>query len=780
MGKGNSILFLTALLFIFFNSIHVFGQNCFKGRIFNSETGQVVNGANILINGVVGGTSGPDGRFEKCNINGDSITARISFIGFETQTLVFRLADVLDGIIVSLQPVSLMMDEYVVTATRTENALSNAPLRVNLVTPRLLESAPLQSVDEVLKYVPGVNWSRPFGIFSTKAIVSMRGLSGKEQGRILVLLDGIPINKSDGGTVDWNMVDMDLVKKIEITKGAGSALYGGNAMGGVINIITQLPSEKFYSNASVEYGTFNTMGGKVKAGGKNSIRNGSKTWFWNAGTYFKQSDGYITQSPADVQANPYIIKSNMREFGANIKTGISLGENHTISAMLNYYNDHRGTGEKVHQEDGNVTDHDSYGITLNYKGNSGKYKFNISLFDLTENYIKLNEYLKDDYTWYDVLSVRRDLGSIATVSVPIGIHHLLTGGFDLKHGSVDAYDKYFTSTDIVYNEGKMFTYSFYLQDELNYFNNRLRMVAGLRYDAAVFYDGSFRIEDPSMETSFMHDYQLPDMQVQHWNAFSPRLSAQFKLKGKTRIYAMVSRGFRPSVLDDLCRSGRIKGGFKIANPSLMPEYLNNYEVGIDLVPASHLTLNASVYYSRGKDFQYYVSNGQTIDMGFGDRPIFIRANISDVEIRGLETEVKYEPFRYLSFTLNYSLSNSIIKDYRKIALNDTIDLSGKYFTDVPGNIFSLGANFNHSFINAGLWLHYTDRMYINDQNGWDEILLSETYPDYTTVDVKLWKEFKDHYKASLNIQNLLDVKYYDSKYAVCPGRFITLEFSYRF
>jgi outer membrane receptor protein involved in Fe transport len=71
-------------------------------------------------------------------------------------------------------------------------------------------------------------------------------------------------------------------------------------------------------------------------------------------------------------------------------------------------------------------------------------------------------------------------------------------------------------------------------------------------------------------------------------------------------------------------------------------------------------------------------------------------------------------------------------------------------------------------------------MYINDQNTWDEILLSDKYPAYTTIDLKLWRTIKEHYKISLNVQNLLDVKFYDSKYAVCPGRFITAEFAINF
>ncbi len=754
-------------------------SSCLHGRVIHSETGLAVSSAHIRFSESSGTTSDSQGIFELCGLRGSAVRITISCLGFTSLDTLIKTESYGKLLIIKLKPSQILMDELVVTATRTDNSILDTPVRVNLISPKFIANSPVRTIDEILKYAPGINWSRPFGVFSTKAIVTMRGLSGKEQGRVMVLLDGIPINKSDGGTVDWNMIDMEMVRKVEITKGAGSALYGGNAMGGVINIITQPPTDKFYARTSLEYGSFNTMGAKVMVGGNKPLKKASNNLYWGFSTFYRQSDGYITQSEADRLANPYIIKSNLMEFGLNARSGIKIGEKHRIEAIVNYYNDHRGTGEKVHLEDGNVTDHDSYGITLNYKGKLGSLDVNSSLFSLTENYKKVNEYLKDDYTWYDVLSVRRDMGWISTVSKKIGKSHLITAGIDYKNGSVDAYDKYFTSTDIVYNEGRMHTFAVYAQDEISLLENRFRLIAGIRYDRASFYDGSFRIENPSPETSFMHEYEVPDMPEQSWGAFSPRFSLQYKLSEKSRIYAMYSRGFRPSVLDDLCRSGRVKGGFKIANPALQPEYLDNYELGTDWKPFKSINWNVSFFYSKGKDFQYYVSNGQTIDMGFGDRPIFIRANISDVEMAGAETELRFEVNSQLQLFANYCYSKSRILEYRRIDQNDTIDLAGKYFTDVPEHIISAGATWNHPFINISLLYHYNGAMYVNDRNIVDEVVLMSQYPAYSTFDVKIWKEFYGKFKTSLFIQNAFDTKYYDSKYAVCPGRFITAEISFK-
>jgi len=775
------ILIFSILLYSILPANKANAQSCISGKLVNSVTKEPISDASIVVATGTGAITSKDGSYKLCNLPADSVLITFSYMGFETFSFRTRLQAGENKLpLFSLQPKAISLDELVITATRTENLILNTPVRVNLISPKMLKNLPMENIDEVLKYAPGINYSRPFGIYSTKGIVTMRGMSGKEQGRVLVLIDGVPINKSDGGTVDWNMIDMNTVQKIEITKGAGSAVYGGNAMGGIINIISKVPDSKPFLNASIEYGTYNTIGGRFSTGGKINTSNKQNTWYWLANLSTKKSDGYITQSEADVRANPYIVKSNMKEAGINFKTGYTIAGKHTIEAMVNYYNDKRGTGEKVYQPEGNTTDHDSYGMIVNYHGEIKSIKVTSSLYGLTENYKKVNEYKKDDYTWYDVLSTRRDFGWFTSLTAPVGKQHLLTGGFDFKNGSVDAYDKYFTSTDIVYNKGKMSTYALFAQDEIKLLADKLRIIAGLRFDMASFYDGSFRIENPSMETEFMMGYQVPDMPVQNWNALSPRLSAQYKWNDNTRVYAMYSHGFRPSVLDDLCRSGRIKGGFKIANPAVKPEYLNNYETGIDLKLTSKSTFSASVYYSRGKDFQYYVSNGETIDMGFGPRPIFIRANISDVEMYGAEAELRYDILPSLNVFGNYAYTHSTILEYHKIDGNDTINLAGKFLTDVPEHIFTIGANWNNRIVNTSLYVRYNGSMYINDQNTWDEILLSDMYPAYTTVDMKLWKAFKQHYKASVNIQNLLDVKFYDSKYAVCPGRFITAEIAINF
>ena len=113
---------------------------------------------------------------------------------------------------------------------------------------------PAETVDQALSYLPGVHVERPYGMTSQSSTVSLRGM-GNQQGRTLVLVDGVPQNTSDTGSVTWNRLNLEDVERIEVLKGPAAAIYGDNAMGGIINIITVKPTKYFQGSTSASYGT---------------------------------------------------------------------------------------------------------------------------------------------------------------------------------------------------------------------------------------------------------------------------------------------------------------------------------------------------------------------------------------------------------------------------------------------------------------------------------------------------------------------------------------------
>jgi len=748
-----------------------------SGYVKDSVNGKPIFGVNIAI-GTRGTTTDANGYFEFENIKPGDYAIKISCIGYVSKPMIISTHQNNDKTIeILLVKDNIYLDELVVSATRTENRISQIPGRINMISSEKLSIIAAQNIDEYLQLLPGVQVSRSFGIFSTKSSVTMRGLSGNEQARTLVLLDGVPVNKADGGSVNWNLISTGQIERIEVVKGPGSALYGGNAMGGVINVITLKPTKPFQGNISVEEGSFNTNQVRINLGGKLNGTQG-KGFYWNTNGYYCYSDGYITQSEADQLMNPFIVASNVDEKAVSVKSGYFNGEKFNADVDFSLYDGIRGTGEKVYQPNGNQTEYLTYQLRTSLSGKIGGIKWNTSLFYIDEHYLKVNESKKDDYTWYNVNSTRRDLGVLTSVNYSKG-RHSFTTGVDIRNGQVDASDIYYTSTDKVDNNGKMIFYGLYLQDEIS-ITDKIKLLAGIRYDLAKFYDGKFKTYHSTAETTFLRQYEFSGLDAVQWGAFSPRISLQYKPNEQFRVYGGYSRGFRPSVLDDLCRTGRVKGGLKIADPNLKPEYLDNFEVGGDIMPLNSLKLAASTYYSKGTDFLYYVSTGDSIDLGYGNRPIMIRANISNVDIYGAEFDFNYNLSQHLSFFGNYAYTYSKISGYKPLSTSDPVSLDGKFLTDIPQHSFSLGAFAKTKYINAGLTCKYNGTMYVNDQNVYDEIVLSNKYPAWFTVDLKLSFPLSNHFYESVTIQNIFDEKIYDSKGAVGPGRFITFNFGVKF
>ncbi len=768
--------FLSIILVLF---LHFIGhtQQLIKGKVTDAKNGESIVGANVVFQDIQGVTTNGAGEFVLQDLKTGTYILEISFIGYETVKKKVALEkDQSQNLLVQLIPRDYLTDEVVITATRTENQLKNVPNRINVLSSRQLQAIPMQTIDDALDYMPGVLVNRPFGILSSKATVTMRGLSGKEQARTLVLIDGIPVNKTDGGTVNWNLMNYDNIERVEVAKGPASSLYGSNAMGGVINIITKKPVEPFSGKISLDYGTYNTVGGKIYLAGRPE----NSKFYWSLNSFARQSDGYVTQPPAD--QTKYTTKSDVREMSAGAKVGYDISANQNVTAGFNYYNDIHGTGEKVYQENGNYTSQETWQANAGYQAKLNDYNIQAGLFYQNENYVKVSDYLSDNrYNYVEVLSKRSDAGIFGNVIRKFGENHTFIAGFEARQGAVDAADVYYTSTDKVNNAGIMDFAAVFAQDEILLFKQKVKIVAGLRYDYAKFHDGEFSIENPSYALEYLSYYQVPEMEEASWTALSPKLSVQYRFDDQFRMYVAYAKGFRPSVLDDMCRSGKISGGFKIANPSLQPEYLDNIEIGGDITLWNKLRIEASAYYSLGKDFMYYISTGDSVEMPTGEVPVMIRDNISKVEIYGFESSATFTLNSTLSAFANYAYAHPQIKDYQVSDPTVDADLDENFLTDVPDHLVSAGINYSPTFASFSLMARYCGKMWINDKNGFDnKYLFAYKYPAVFTMDAKVSKVFDNQIGLALSIQNILDEKYYDSKGSGCPGRFVTAEISYKF
>lgn len=172
---------------------------------------------------------------------------------------------------------SRIMDEVVVTATRTPRLMGNLAIPVSLVSAKTLYQSGSLRLHDILAEQTGINIIENFG----KGI-QVQGLSSEYT---MILIDGEPLIGRTGGVLDLSRISVRNIRKIEIVKGPSSSLYGSEAMGGVVNIITDRAGQN-KTDASIRYGRFNTLDG-----GFNFSRKMGKTDL-QASFNYNRSSGY--------------------------------------------------------------------------------------------------------------------------------------------------------------------------------------------------------------------------------------------------------------------------------------------------------------------------------------------------------------------------------------------------------------------------------------------------------------------------------------------------------
>lgn len=653
---------------------------------------------------------------------------------------------------------ALILHEVVVTGSRTERPVTQSPGSISIVTPVLLRNSPAQSVDDILTMISGVNTTRSDGLSTMHTNVSIRGLAGDEQGRTLVLFDGIPINTSDGGTVNWNSIHMDNVQRIEVFKGPGSSLYGNNAMGGVINIISKKPLSPFSINASGSYGSLNTWKSNLGI----SSRMSDKFSVFLSG-YYNKSDGF-NNIPDSLRTSPdYSVARFMKEGGLYGKIIYNPAKLFNVELAYDLYKDKRGEGEKIKAPDGEYRHFNHNRAQGRFYGEKGKFSYNAAVYFQRQDYFKLDERLKgDDYQRFDVKSNRDDWGAILHLRLS-GKHNDLAIGGELKNGSIDGGDHYVTSPDEVLNKGTIRILSVFAQDELNLFNQKIWLQLALRYDNAYFHDGWFEANGENVSDFNTYNGKLKN---NRWEHFSPRASLRFNPSDAVSFYLSYSQGFRASILDDLCRSGWMWVGPKIANPELGPEQIDNYEVGATFWLGRKLSLSPSFYYAKGKDFLYYVATGEKM---WGKRDIYQRQNISRVDVKGVEADLNFTPVNGLKINVNYSYNDPKVKDFK-----EKPELNNKTLTYAPKNQVKGYILWTGGFLDLMVRGRYKSKQYTAEDN-------STAIDGFTIWDAQISKWFFHHHlNIGGEIINIFNNRHMNTKDYMSAGRLMNVKLAVSF
>lgn len=253
-------------------------QRTVRGTVCDNS-GNALAGATVTLKDhrTTGTTTGTDGRFALQLPHSNPCTLVVSYIGYTTAE--YHIAKGGDKTVkVTLEEDDIALETVVVTGTRTPKLLKDAPIITRVITATDIQRTDVTHIGELLQNeLPGVEFSYSM---NQQVSLNMQGFGGNS---VLFLVDGERLAGETLDNIDYSRLNLDNVERVEIVKGAASSLYGSNAVGGVVNIITREADKPWSINANARYGAHNDMRYGLSAGFKKG-RVSSQTNIQYAGT----------------------------------------------------------------------------------------------------------------------------------------------------------------------------------------------------------------------------------------------------------------------------------------------------------------------------------------------------------------------------------------------------------------------------------------------------------------------------------------------------------------
>ncbi len=221
-----------------------------KGVLVDNESNEPIIGARVsVVNTLIGDLTDRKGNFYIKSSN-DSLVLEIVYAGYEKKTITISSNN---SISIKLERKTYHSNELIVSANKKTESIQNVPISVSLIKSEEFSTRNISSLDYALQYVPGVEVNQDN--------VSIRGSSGFSFGigtRTIFLQDGFPLLSADNNDIKFDIIPILFIDRVEVIKGAGSALYGTSALGGVINVITAKPTSNPMLRARLYSGVYDS------------------------------------------------------------------------------------------------------------------------------------------------------------------------------------------------------------------------------------------------------------------------------------------------------------------------------------------------------------------------------------------------------------------------------------------------------------------------------------------------------------------------------------------
>jgi len=632
------------------------GFGSISGTVTSSEDDSPLAGANIVLQRtILGATSDAHGRFVIGKVPEGMYNLLISRVGYERKLLsniTVKTNDTLE-VNIALPPLPIQSEAVVVTASKREQSLEEIPVSVSLVDSKTIDERNSITISDALRYVPGVNM--------VQTQVNIRGMSGYSRGlgsRVLLLLDGLPLLTGDTGEITWETIPTLQVDRIEVVKGAGSALYGSSALGGVINVITRDAKEGTEARVRAYTGVYDTpyydewkWSDKARfldgVSASYSTRNGPLALLLSGGR--ANDDGY--------RQNDFYRRWN--GYG-KLKYDFSAYENATVS--FNFLQQKKGSFfwwkdlEHALEPDGEQAFF--HITTTRWNANASYRKFVGENFFYTVKSLYFSNLMQNDSMGVKGTSSRAHTGNLEVQANlnPLPTH-MLTFGLVGDFNDVG-------SDSTLYGSHADFGTALYFQDEIR-FNELVRVTAGARYD----FQKVIGLEGASQ--------------------FSPKLGLVYAPDKGTTLRASVGRGFRAPSIGEVYFNAPTYAAIIEPNPDLKAERSWSYEIGGSGLIAERVLLDGSLFWS---EFSNLIEARVKPDSG---TPKISFDNVTKARIQGAEVSIKSDWFKKL---LHLEMSYTYVWP-RDLTENQLLRFRPRHLLYMSGTLsykaFSVGIDFRY-------------------------------------------------------------------------------------
>jgi outer membrane receptor for ferrienterochelin and colicins len=640
---------------------------------------------------------------------------------------------------------SEQLDEIVVTATRTLRQLSSLPMPVQLVSKADIKQSNSLRLADILNEQTGLITIPDFGGGEG---IQMQGLDSQYT---LILIDGVPLVGRSAGTLDLNRVTVGNIKQIEIVKGASSSLYGSEALGGVINIITDTPKYGLRGEANLRSGSFGTTDlGLSVSQRKDKL---GLSFFINR---FSSNGFDFDESTPVPNVNPYANYT----FDTKVTYEFSDQLNMVFAGRYFLQNQDNlaqdGTTLELFSGESQIDEWNTR-LTTTYEVNDN---FE-TIFEFYATQYKTAEFLTDSNgnlfseNGFDQQFIRPELRSTWTKG-----ENKLTTGLGLTHETLE---RTFFSNKPIFNAPFVFAqYDWNPNDDLN-------ILFGARYDEHNQYQSQF---NPKLAINYEFSKKL-SVKASAGRGFKAPDFRQlfFNFTNSTVGYRVLGYNLVNTTLPDLLAQNQValREGINLDdfNDDLKPESSYNYNLGLAFKLSKKVKLDLNLFRN---DIINLIDTRAVATIFSNGQNIFSYQNVDEVFTQGLEFNIAYRPNDRWRMSMGYQLLYA--KDKEAIDAFESGSVINQGGTEIilfEDQYFGLFNRSRHMgnfkvFYNIPKWkldinlrATYRSRFGLFDSNGNSYLDTFDVFADgYSIIDIAFNKQIFKNYELGFGADNVFN------------------------